>query len=71
MAGGPQLAREQTCRRDHEPGALGQAHGNDPYASLKDILERPPTQPAGGLDALLPWRRATAQPTRLERRSRS
>jgi len=31
-------------------------NGHDPYAYLKDVLERLPTQPASGIEELLPYR---------------
>ena len=36
-------------------------NAHEPYASLKDVLERLPTQPASRIDELLPhrWRPAT------------
>jgi hypothetical protein len=37
-------------------------NGHDPYAYLKDVLERLPTQPASRIEELLPhrWQRASA-----------
>lgn len=31
-------------------------NGHDPYAYLKGVLERSPTQPASRIDELLPYR---------------
>jgi transposase len=38
-------------------------NGHDPYRYLKDVLERLPTQPASGLQDLLPHRWQTTSAT--------
>ena len=45
-------------------------NGHEPYAYLKDVLERLPTHPASRIDELLPhrWAPATGSPTSLPRR---
>ncbi len=37
-------------------GRVYGGNGHEPYAYLKDVLERLPTQPASALDELLPYR---------------
>ena len=37
-------------------------NGHDPYACLKDVLDRLPTQPASRIDELLPHRWSNRQP---------
>ena len=48
--------------RRHSDEARARANGHEPYAYLKDVLERLPTPPASRIDELLPhrWRQTTS-----------
>jgi len=54
-------------RGDHNLGfpliASAKFNGHDPYAYLRDVLERLPTQPNSRIDELLPHRWAQASET--------
>lgn len=42
-------------------------NGHDPYACIRDVLERSPTQPAGRVQELLPQRWISAHGERTSR----
>jgi len=54
------LAQRQTCGGADEPIQSARLNGHDPYAYLKDVLARLPTQKMSQIDELLPhkWRPA-------------
>jgi len=44
------------CGHGHEPGAVGQAPGHDPWAYLQDVLARLQQHSNHRIDELLPHR---------------
>jgi hypothetical protein len=56
LAGHREPAHQEALRGDHKPGPLGSHRRPDPYAYLRDVLERLPTQPASRIGELLPHR---------------
>ena len=52
----PAASSPASGRHDHEPAAVGQANGHEPWAYLKDVLTRLPTQLNSRIGELLPHR---------------